>query len=78
MPLSLWLQHLPVLGIELGGEVWRRMSICVAVHENLRVSFRMSAEDRKRHNIDCTKLGRAISLLLMPPTLVKSNGFDLS
>lgn len=44
--------------------------MCLCVRSS--VSFRMSAENRKRHNIVCTKLGRTISLLLMPPALVKT------
>lgn len=59
-------------GTELGREQWRWMSTCVPVPEKLRVCFRRSVENRKRHKIVCTTLGRTVSLLLVPPALVTS------
>ena len=60
------LQHLPVPGTELGGETRRWMSSCEPGHGKLTVQFRVSAENGKRQNIVCSKLGRILSLLLYP------------
>ena len=49
----------------------------VSVHEKLTEYFRVSAEKRKRPDVIFTKLGRAVSLLLVPSAVVKSSGFDL-